>query len=93
LSCASMDYGRFDKVKEDGSGVHDKESSALSKKPTWATLIEKKEVAKVKALLESGELAVETTWTGERHRWQTPGNFADESEVRCLAAVCACAFS
>jgi hypothetical protein len=76
-----MDYGRFDKVNEDGSGVRDKETSALSKKPVWATLIEKKEVAKVKALVESGELPVETTWTGERHRWQTPGNFADENEV------------
>lgn len=77
-----MDYAKFDKVNEDGSGVRDKESSGVSKKPAWALLVEKKEVAKLKTLIESGELALDCTWTGERHRWQTPGNFADESEVR-----------
>ncbi len=76
-----MDYAKFDKVKEDGSGVHDRETTALSKKPTWALLVEKKEVAKLQALVQSGELPLDTVWSGERHRWQTPGNFADENEA------------
>jgi hypothetical protein len=75
------DYAKFDKVQEDGSGVRDKESSNLSKKPAWALMVEKKDVVKLRQLIEGGELDLSCKWTGERHRWQTPGNFQDESET------------
>lgn len=75
-----LDYAKFDRIKEDGSGVSEKESSSVSKKPSWAPFVEKKEVSKLKAMLDKGEIDLKSRWTGERHRWTTPGNFQDESE-------------
>lgn len=76
-----MDYSKFDKIAADGSGVRDKETTSVSKKPKWATLIESKDVSKLRQLVEEGGLDVKgERWTGERQRWQTPGNFQDEWE-------------
>ena len=75
-----MDYTKFDAVKEDGTGVRDKESSGANKKAAWCVLVEKKDLARLREMLDRGELDLACTWSGERQRWTTAGNFQDERE-------------
>lgn len=73
-----MDYSKWDKLS-DNPDVVDK-GEKLVKKPDWAVYIEKKDNKRLKEMIDKG-FDVKCTWTGERQRIQTPGNFADTNEV------------
>ena len=74
-----MDYSKFDHLDEEQ--IFDRDLEEKQKRPVWATLIEKNEVKKLEQLIAEGGIEVnQERYRGERTKWQSAGNFNDQSE-------------